>query len=377
MKFIRSAVEEIIGTYKGSTPLVHFLKPFFKARPKLGSRDRRAISEAVYTFYRMARSVPQAEQHIWGIIDLALQNELIIDPQLQQICTALQPAPISTVLDNDPFGYELSTGISVGEWYDSMLLLPNTFIRLRVAAFNILPILKAKDLDYEQIGEQTIAFPNGYNLSELLPEQFYVVQDHASQQSLDAFMGLSGFKPEDKFTVWDTCSGAGGKMLMLKDKFPKAQILCTDVRASILYNLRARAKTYYHKNVVTRVLDSSDSKAVKKIDNDFDCVLSDVPCTGSGTWARTPEQFYFFDPKQIREFQALQSSIAINAVTKVRPGGYFIYITCSVFRSENEDVVENVLKAHPQLTLLHQSLINGIEDGADCMFVAVMRRTEI
>lgn len=376
MKFIRSAVEEIIGSYKGGTPLVHYLKQFFKARPKLGSRDRRAIADGVYAFYRVAKFVDGPEQKVWNIIHWALQNEVTSNEQLKRTCDAVQPTAIAPVFDISTLNGQFSDDIEAEDWYQGSLNVPDTFIRLRVAPFNIIPILKAKGLEYELIDETAIAFPNGYKLSDALPEQFYVVQDLASQKSLDAFFALAPFKAEDSFSIWDTCSGAGGKMLLLKDRYPKASILCTDIRPAILHNLRARAKLYYHKNVKTQILDSSDHNAVNNLKERFDCVISDVPCSGSGTWARTPEQFYFFDINQIQKFQELQSDIAKNAATKVKPGGYFIYITCSVFRSENEVVVGNIMQEHAHLTLLHQGAINGINAGADSMFVAVMQAAE-
>ncbi len=374
MKFIQLAVEEIIGNYDGKLPLVHYLKQFFKARPKLGSRDRRAIADAVYTYYRIAKFVEQPSKNIWGIINWALQQQITFNEQLQKACDVLQPTAIIPVFDNKILNNQFSKEIEASDWYQGLLNIPDTFIRLRVAAFNIVPILKAKDMSYEQIDETAIAFPNGYKLSDALPEQFYVVQDYASQKSLDPFFAIVPYKAEDNFSIWDTCSGAGGKMLLLKDKFRKSNILCTDIRPSILHNLRERAKLYYHKNVKTQQLDCSNINTVNKLKEPFDCVISDVPCSGSGTWARTPEQFYFFDAAEIQKFHELQFQIAKNAAIKVKSGGYFVYITCSVFKSENEDVVSKILQEHPQFSLKHQAIINGIDYNTDSMFVAVMQK---
>lgn len=376
MKFIKLAVEAAVAEYDGKLPLVHYLKQFFKARPKLGSRDRRAIADAVYTYYRIAKFVPQSKENIWGIINWALEQEIIFNEQLQKACDILQPPAIKPNFDLGSFQNALSKGIAANEWFDGMLNIPDTFIRLRVAAFNVIPILNAKGLEFEQLDETAIAFPNGYNLSDALPEQFYVVQDYSSQKSLDPLFATAVFKSDEPFTVWDTCSGAGGKMLLLKDTYRKAHMLCTDIRPSILHNLRERAKVFYHKNIKTQILNCSDAHAVKTIKEDFDLVISDVPCSGSGTWARTPEQFYFFKENEIEKFATLQKSIANNAISKVKPGGYFVYITCSVFEAENESVVADVLASHPAFTLQHQALINGIDQGADCMFVALLKKNK-
>ena len=105
----------------------------------------------------------------------------------------------------------------------------------------------------------------------------------------------------------------------------------------------------------------------------FDNIICDVPCTGSGTWARTPEQLYFFNEEYMREFSERQRQIARNVSTYLKPGGRLIYITCSIFRQENEEVIDHLLSGSV-LTLETKQLINGIEKKADSMFVAVLRK---
>lgn len=373
MRFITSAIAEIIASYDGKLPLAIFIKQYFKAHPKLGSRDRRAISDAVYTFYRLAAFVRDAPQNIWGILQWAIQNDYLQNPIIEQLATQQEAEPIAPDFYQQVYSNELSDGIDIREWQQSMLQIPDTFIRLRVPAFNLIPMLQAEDIPFEQIGEETFAFPPGLNLSQILPEQFYVVQDYSSQQSLKPLFQAIPFDAEDTFYVWDCCSGAGGKTLQLKDKYRKAQMLCTDIRNSSLHNLRDRAKTYYHKYITTRNLDAAQFRQVTALQEPFDVIIADVPCSGSGTWARTPERFYYFQPGEIKQFALKQYKIAANAAQKLKSGGHMLYITCSVFKDENEHVVAQLLATNPNLELLSVSAINGIEQGADCMFTALLR----
>jgi len=99
-----------------------------------------------------------------------------------------------------------------------------------------------------------------------------------------------------------------------------------------------------------------------------------VPCSGSGTWARTPEQFYFFNTKELSSFNAKQFIIANNSLAYLKEGGSLIYITCSIFKSENEAIIESLLQNNPKITCKEMHLINGIENKADCMFIAVLER---
>src|SRR3546814_15861376 len=71
----------------------------------------------------------------------------------------------------------------------------------------------------------------------------------------------------------------------------------------------------------------------------FDGIILDAPCTGSGTWGRTPEMLSAFDKGSIGRFAALQRQLAARAIKHLKPGKPLIYITCSVFAEENEGVV--------------------------------------
>ncbi len=373
MKFLQIAIEEVITTYNGTLPLSHFLKSFFKSRPKLGSRDRRAISDAVYSYYRLARFVDNPQEKIWTIINRAVADQLIDNAQIIKIIAQLDLQAVDLNWDNNFSETILSDQLNKATWFKSLLTLPKMFIRVRKNNAVIENILQENNTDFQKPAPQTISLNNGINLANILPETMYVIQDYSSQRSLNAYFALRDNKPQKPLNIWDTCSGAGGKMLLLKDHLKESNILCTDIRPGILHNLRERAKLYGHKQVQTRLLDTSKAKEVENLKETFDLVLSDVPCTGSGTWARTPEQFYFFKEDHIQKFATLQYTIAHNACKKVKPGGHYVYITCSVFREENEAVVEKLLNENPHLQLLQQELINGIPDQADCMFVAVMQ----
>jgi 16S rRNA (cytosine967-C5)-methyltransferase len=122
-------------------------------------------------------------------------------------------------------------------------------------------------------------------------------------------------------------------------------------------------------------LDVGDSAAIKAtlVDRRFDGIICDVPCTGSGTWARTPENCYFFDPATVSMYAARQKAILSNAVSYLKEDGRIIYITCSVFRAENEDVVENVADSCG-MQVISYGLINGASIGADALFAAELRK---
>jgi len=104
-------------------------------------------------------------------------------------------------------------------------------------------------------------------------------------------------------------------------------------------------------------------------DYEFDGIILDAPCTGSGTWGRTPEIICQFEEFKIKSFQNLQLLIAANVIKYLKPGKPLIYITCSVFKEENEEIVSLLQKIHG-MQLDGYDLIKGYQNKADTMFVA-------
>jgi 16S rRNA (cytosine967-C5)-methyltransferase len=101
--------------------------------------------------------------------------------------------------------------------------------------------------------------------------------------------------------------------------------------------------------------------------------VRDAPCTGSGTWSRTPENLFYFKPEIIDDFAQRQKQIVTNVMPYLQKGGLFFYITCSVFKKENEDVA-NFIKEKFELQILHMELLKGYDKKADSMFVAVFSK---
>lgn len=396
LRYIYQHIETILKTYDGSLPLTHFLKNYFRQYPKLGSRDRKLLSEMAYCWYRCERGFDQNmsfEDRLHAALylcstNLKVNNPLLPEPlrdkelmprseRMNKLNQYYPPADKQEKLIPGIFHLEdlwkhdipFSNGIDKYEWLQSMLTQPRMFIRVRKNKDEIIKHLGDKDIDYK-ISGNCISLPNGSPIDTLLNPEDYVVQDASSQQT------GSYFSPKANEHWWDCCSGAGGKSLLLKDTAPGVQLTVSDKRSTIIHNLKERFKLYGYPPPVAHILDTADKEQVQKtlLYKHFDGIICDVPCSGSGTWARTPEQLYFFNPQQLVALSALQKEIAGNAAKRVAPGGKMVYITCSVFKAENEDIVNHVLKYKYSLQVTKQLLINGTANQADSMFVAVLEK---
>ena len=379
---LQTAVK-VIETYKGDLPLAVFLKNFFSKDKKYGSKDRRSIAALCYAYYRVCKGLPgyDMQQKILAGVFLTNQENSPILEALQPAWNALITQPLQQKLDTlkttrfFPFA-ELSESIDSGAFERSFLLQPKLFIRIRPNRLkNVEKKLHANERQYEQITEDCLAFENSTRIEDVLELNVdYVVQDYNSQQTI----GLAKVFPTTAtINVWDCCAASGGKSIMAVDVFKHVQLTVSDVRDTILANLQKRFKTAGIKNFHSFEADLSHATSVTNRfkSRPFDLVICDAPCTGSGTWSRTPEQLAFFNPAQIEQYSQLQKKIAGNVLEAIKKGGYLLYITCSVFKKENEDVVEFLREKYP-VTLVKQEVLKGYDMRADSMFAALLMNNE-
>ena len=140
-----------------------------------------------------------------------------------------------------------------------------------------------------------------------------------------------------------------------------------------MHNLRQRFAQAGIRNYQSFVADVSKLGIQIPGKTLFNIIIADVPCTGSGTWARTPEQSYFFKEEKIKEYANRQKQITSNVLPFLQDGGYLVYITCSIFTAENEAIVDHVQMQG--LQLLHQQYLKGYEVKADTLFIAVLKKS--
>lgn len=149
---------------------------------------------------------------------------------------------------------------------------------------------------------------------------------------------------------WDACAGAGGKSLQLSALMrEEGKILATDIRKAKLDELRKRARR--QKSGVTIACQRWRGDSPLKHEHDFDGVLVDAPCSGSGTWRRHPDAPWRTSAGDIEKFVEIQKRLLSNAAKSVKPGGVLIYATCSMFPYENQGVAEHFLMHNEKFDL--------------------------
>jgi 16S rRNA (cytosine967-C5)-methyltransferase len=143
--------------------------------------------------------------------------------------------------------------------------------------------------------------------------------------------------------VWDCCAAPGGKTLVLAKRLGGAEIVASDVSAKRLAQTEARLRRYaYAERVGFAVADAADAKGVV---GEFDLILCDVPCSGTGTMAGNPEIRHRLKVEEFARQAERQRAILAGALKRLAPGGRLVYSTCSLEAEECEGVVDAAVGA--------------------------------
>jgi len=208
----------------------------------------------------------------------------------------------------------------------------------------------------------------------------FEVQDAASQ----AISLICAPNPGEHW--WDCCAGAGGKTLHLSWLMKRKGIIqASDNRAFKLEELKKRARRSGIPNIICKEWLGID---VPRLHNQFNGVLVDAPCTCSGTWRRNPGLRWTTDEDSIAKSAELQKRLLANASPCVKPGGVLVYATCSMFKEENIEVIKEFLANHRDFILEpFQSPLTAVQtpgylqiwpwdSDCDAMFVAKFRKKQ-
>lgn len=377
-----NTVKGIIRSYDGSIPLAVWLKQFFKADKKFGSRDRKEISHACYCFYRLGNAFKDSKQEERILLALFLcsnsSNKILeeLKPEWnEKLSLSLNEKIDFLSIQSEtpgifPLLSELSDEIDEQQFNHSFLIQPNLYLRIRPGRKEkVLQQLDNSRIDFALLNDDCIQLNNQSKVDEVLCiDEDVIVQDLNSQKTIEPFENSRLQTRNSKLSIWDCCAASGGKSILFHDHFPSSQLTVSDVRESILINLKKRFQKAGIRNYQSFVADvSSETFSINK---KFDFIICDAPCSGSGTWSRTPEQLYFFKKEKIDHYSNLQKKIVSNASKALTENGSFLYITCSVFKKENEEVVE-FIQANSSLRLKSMQYLKGYDKKADTLFVAL------
>jgi 16S rRNA (cytosine967-C5)-methyltransferase len=319
---------KLISAYQGQEPLAAYLKKYFAANKKHGSRDRKSISAFCYAHFR-------------------------------------------TMYANFPLQDAISKEIDLPIFLHSHSIQPLLFIRIRPwQKEKVVAALHAASIEYTVLSEHCFAFPNTTSLQNVLALNKEAVIQDINSQALSELLNVVPTNMETPIQVWDACAASGGKTILMFDTMQNIRMHVSDVRESILFNADKRLQEAGIRPASVQVIDLTEPFDIKK---PFDFVFADLPCSGSGTWGRTPEQIAFFKKENLDYYTALQTKIISNILPTVKLNGHLLLATCSVYAAENEAHVQAIL-SQGQFELVRQKYFIGYTQQADTLFGAILKR---
>jgi 16S rRNA (cytosine967-C5)-methyltransferase len=369
---------ECLENYKHDVPLSKYLKEFYKRNKQMGSRDRKMLSHMMYSFFRLGNACANhtLEERLYiALLLTATKNDTslqIFKPEwVEQVTKSIEERIIFIqsyfadfkVEQVFPLHQLISNKINKQAFINSHVIQPDLFLRAVKGKEEKLKVfLDAQQINFIQEGT-CFRLANASKIEEPT-EYLFEIQDKSSQAT-QQFM-----HPKLNEYWWDCCAASGGKSLLLKELEPDAYLMCSDNRESILSNLDERFKRAGITKYKRRLIDLKAE--IQSFEPEtFDGIIVDAPCTGSGTWARTPERIVQVDENNVQYFSDLQFTITDNAIQFLKKGKDLLYITCSAFALENEKVIER-LQAKHHVCIKEMKYMEGYEEKADTMFVALL-----
>lgn len=386
---LQAAIEIISELEVTTLPADRFLRDWFRTRRYAGSKDRAAIAERVYSVFRhrasftwrmgeTPRSLVIASLLAEGMTTEQLASLFGDGPYAPPALTDDERAAITRAPTNPPLHVQgeypewlepelkRAFGDALVDEMKAMLarapvdLRVNTLKAQRNEVLNALHSLSYK-AEATPFAPNGIRIPSGEGLgalqkTPLFEEGAFEFQDEASQIGA----ALCAAKPGQR--VLDLAAGAGGKSLALADYMQnKGEILAFDDSPQRLKPLRERMT-----RAGADIIKTANNRGGPLWgDGKFDVVLVDAPCSGSGTWRRSPELKWRLTPEKLAGLAKLQDWLIADGARHTRPGGRLIYATCSILPVENEDRIEAFLKANLDFRAVEaKSVWNEVAQGS-------------
>ncbi len=415
---LRIATEVWQGVKNDTMPADRWLaRYFYQNRKKIGSRDRRFISETIYSIFRH-KSFLEA----W--VEKAKPRPVMNDLETAE-CLCLFAAAKEGLLSKEDFQdtFQQSGRLyaaltehllpeegqkSKEEMMARLYSFPLWLIEHWVQVFGVveterllgffqqrpLLVLRANTLKisrkrlvdlFRRMGVEANSTTRSY-FGLILQERrnvfdtpafrdgWFEVQDEGSQ------MVCQTMDPKPGESVWDVCAGGGGKSLLLAAMMEnKGRIVATDLRSYKLEELKKRAKRAGIFNIFPAELERIGE--LKLAQRGFDKILVDAPCSGTGTLGRNPDAKWKVNSSWFEALPKEQLGILEKALPHLAETGKLYYATCSVEAAENEEVAKAFLAAHPEMELVPCGEAGEPffklwppESGTDGFFLAVFQK---
>lgn len=351
---IRAAIELLDEIFSFRQPADNTVNVYFRTRRYIGGGDRREISALVWfvlrRYGRLRRSFGKDPTGREAVAAALRYRGRPIDPLFDgdkyspAPLTAEERAALARLPDNLPDAVAECPDWLRGRIDDADIraMVDEAPLDLRVNTLkstreDVLKLLeqsgiKAEKTPYSPVGVRVRERVNVTALP-VYTDGLVEIQDEGSQ-----IVSLLTRAEAGQIAI-DWCAGGGGKTLALSAMMnAKGTLYAADMNIKRLRDLPERAARAGANNVILL----NDYNSLKQ----YDLVLVDAPCTGTGTWRRSADARWRISPEQSAQIIETQQKILDKACRFVKKNGRLFYITCSLDAAENEDQAAAFIQNH-------------------------------
>lgn len=191
---------------------------------------------------------------------------------------------------------------------------------------------------------QNVFYMSNSNLlysKEIRDKKFYI-------QDASSYLAVKFLDIKDDHVVLDACSAPGGKSLTILQEFNPKLLIATDIhehKINILENMKKE------NNINNMKIILNDAKNIENLNEKFDKILLDVPCSGLGVLRKKPEKIYTLENQDIKKLKKIQKEIFNSAYNSLKNNGEIIYSTCTFTREENTNNIKYFLEKYSDLVI--------------------------
>ncbi len=228
--------------------------------------------------------------------------------------------------------------------YRTSLIKPLINIRIRTNRDKILEILKNNNINYElsEMVPSAVLITENISidkLKKLLPANSFIIQSELSQLAVH----LLNMNRGD--SLLDVCSGNQIKSLQIFELLGgDVDITSIDIKEN--------------KNPLFKYIKADASKF--NLNNSFDKILIDAPCSGLGTLSQNPEIKFRINRSTIKRFSYIQYQILTNISKYLKKGGRLLYSVCTITNSETTNLIKKFVEENPQFEIIRPDMGNSL-----------------
>lgn len=230
--------------------------------------------------------------------------------------------------------------------------IPPVYVRINTLKASSQTLLKNLETD-QIVLEKVPKLKNAYKLIETkkpltrtqsFNHGLFYIQDKASCLAAEIA------EPKQGDTILDICAAPGSKTTYLAQLMEnEGTIFSVDYSKRRLHVWKRETKRVGATIVQSLVADARNNLPLHL---SADLVILDPPCTSTGTFGKTPDAKWRLTKRSILGMSKIQGEMIAQCADYIKNGGFLVYSTCSITVEENEMVIENFLKTHPEFKLV-------------------------